>query len=227
MQYLLDLFYYSRRFIVNLVAYVSLRLYGLEISWKEVEHGTYDAEKFDNLNLDSAGDLDLLLSESRGAFDNAEARRSVVVEKTKVLLTLSSFLLALTGALAPKTFSSAGFWMRSAMLMATVALLNTIILITTLFDVRSTMVVSITQPEAALDSDNLKKSLINSYRQCAHATNNASHYLVDIYKASRFFFLISLTLVTSVVIAGLARPQPSPASENPNKKWQFTESLRF
>ncbi len=46
-----------------------------------------------------------------------------------------------------------------------------------------------------LDTDNLKKSMINSYLQCQIDADNVTDYLVDLYTTSRFFFLFGFMII--------------------------------
>jgi hypothetical protein len=57
------------------------------------------------------------------------------------------------------------------------------------------MQIAIDQADISLTSDDLKKSLINAYLRCAVELGNGTHYLVDIYRAARFFFLSAFTAI--------------------------------
>src|SRR3954466_14597655 len=96
-QRVLDVFYYVRKSLLTVVAYVSLRLYASEVSFKSLWSGTFSFGRHTNRHLDSAQELDVLLGEAREVFKRAEARRAVVIDKCKILLTLSSILLAAIG----------------------------------------------------------------------------------------------------------------------------------
>ena len=57
------------------------------------------------------------------------------------------------------------------------------------------MQIAIDQADAALPSEDLKKNLINLYLRCTTELSNGTNYLVDIYKAARFFFLSAFTVI--------------------------------
>lgn len=196
LQKCLDGFHDARSWLANVLAYLSLRLYGFEqISLAEVSQGAYRGEEHQNRSLEHLQDLDLIVAESKTCLVNAQARRSAITDKCKTLFTLSSLLLGLIGVLLPKSLAFDALWMRVICFLAVLALLNTIVLLLTFFDVGSDIEISLDQEQVDLEAGNFKKSLINLNLQCQVDTDNRTNYLVDLYKAARFFFLLAFTVV--------------------------------
>lgn len=91
-QQLLDYFYYFRRFCASALAFLTLRIYGLEVSFKDVRDGSYTSLRYSNLHLDDAQDFESLLAMARESIAGAAKRRLTITEKCKTLLTLGSLL---------------------------------------------------------------------------------------------------------------------------------------
>src|SRR6266571_3791139 len=135
MQKVLDEFYWLRKRIVTAVAYLSLRLYGSETTWRDLWNGTFPSRKHQDLDLSQVGDIELVLAEAKQGLRNAEARQASVTDKCKTLLTLASLLVALIGALLSKT-QPESIWLRVLFFASMLALLNSVTLICQIFDVR-------------------------------------------------------------------------------------------
>lgn len=194
-QKLLNAFHYARKGLITAIAYTSLRLYGSEVTIASLWNRTFDSSLHTNRNLDAVKDLDLLLSESKGLLQRAEARRALVTDKCKMLLTLSSLLLAAMGLLLPKNFAFSDFWMRICLLLAALFFVNVVVLLVFFIGVGVETVIAIGQGDVALEANDLKKSLVNSYIRCEIDTNNKTDFLVEVYKGARFYFLSAFTLV--------------------------------
>lgn len=87
LQTILDAFHYTRKGIVTFIVYISLRLYGSELTLKQLWNVTFDSSVHTDRHLNEATSLDLLLDESKTMLDRAEARRNLVTDKCKALLT--------------------------------------------------------------------------------------------------------------------------------------------
>ena len=129
MQSLLDGFYYVRRFVVNCIAYLSLKLYALEITFNDVKQGRYDVEQHENRDLNDAKDLDDLLATAKDCYKAAIDRRTIVTDKCKTLLTLSAFILTISGLFLPKSFEFDGWCMRVLFFVAGILVLDAVILL--------------------------------------------------------------------------------------------------
>jgi hypothetical protein len=194
MQKILDTFYYFRRWLTNVIAFLSLRLYGSETPWSDLLAGTFKSRKHQNFDLSHVDNIDLVLQEAKQGLLNAEARLASVGDKCKTLLTLASLLVALVGALLIKA-PIEPFWLRVLFFTSMLALLNSVILICLIFDVRSSMNVVLDQEEVNLPSLDFKKCLTNLYWQCQVDQENKNDFLVEIYKVSRFYFLMAFTFL--------------------------------
>lgn len=200
MQCLLDWFHAARKHVVTTLAYLTLRIYGLEIEYGDVLSGTFASRKPKPLNLDEAKDIDTLLELSGDAVANADKRRAVVTDKCKTLFTLGSLLLAAIGLLLPKYLAFESIWLRLLSGFAVAVLFNAVVILLLFFDVGQDMEVSLDQDDIPLDDTNLKKSLLNRKLKCCAATENRTDYLVELYRAARFCFLSSLTIVAALVL---------------------------
>lgn len=194
-QKLLDGFWWLRKWVISCLAYISLRVYGSEVSFQSIWLEKFPSKTNANLNLDKAKDLPGLLSVAKECLKVAESRRAVVTDKCKPLLTLSSLLLGLVGVLLPTAFAFDALWMRMLFFASALALLNTVALLLVLFAVGASSVISLDQDEVALEKDDLQKNLINSNLQCQADMDQRTDYLVEVYKAARFYFLSAFTVV--------------------------------
>lgn len=214
LQGLLDRFYYARRHCVMSLAFITLRIYGKEIRYCEVEAGTLESRKPTPLSLEDAQDIDLLLDASKESIANAESRRTVITDKCKTLLTLGSLLFGVIGLLLPKYLAFDSVWMRGLSALAIAILFNAIVLLLMFFDVGKEIVVALTQEDISLDEVNRKKSLLNQNLNCAAASENRTDFLVELYLAARFCFLSALTIVAGLVLTSVVMNSPRDQTEH-------------
>jgi hypothetical protein len=192
LQKLLDWFHWSRKYLVTAIAYFSLRLFATEVNWSDVWNGVYNTSKHANRDLDRTGDLSLILIEAKNSLKESENRLTAITDKCKNLLALSSILLTLVTILLTKSLSDS-IWIRMLFLGSALAFFDAVILLVVFFDVGRGMSIDIGQGEINLPSDDFKKCIINLCFKCQIDLNNRTNYLVDVYKAARFFFLSALT----------------------------------
>ena len=212
MQSLLDRFYYARRHCVASLAFITLRVYGKEIGYSDVKEGTLENRKPSLLSLEDAEGIDLLLDLSKDSLASAEKRRTVITDKSKVLLTLGSLLFGVIGVLLPKYLAFDALWLRCLSLLAIAILFNAIVLLLMFFDVGKEMEVSLTQEDIPLNQINLKKSLLNRNLKCVAVSENRTDYLVELFLAARFCFLSALTIVAGLVLTSVATSNPKEQS---------------
>jgi len=193
----LDGFYRLRKVMTTAIAYASLYIFGSEVTWSDLWNEKFVSSTKTSRDLNGAKDLDLLLSEAKSYFATAETRRTAITDKCKTLLTLSSLLLTLVGVLLPKLPLSSA-WLQILFFVAAAALLNAVILLAIFFGVRRDMTMCLDPEEVSLGKDDLRKVLINNYFQCQSDLDNQNDYLVEVYKAARFFFLSAFTLLVVV-----------------------------
>ena len=229
-QKLLDAFHYARKGLITAVAYISLRLYGSEVTVAALWKGTFDSSKHTNRNFDAVKNLDLLLSESKDLLHRAEARRALVTDKCKMLLTLSSLLLAAMGLLLPKNLAFSELWMRICLLIAALLFVNVVVLLVFFIGVGAETVIAIGQDDVSLEDHDLKKSLVNSYIRCEIDTNNKTDFLVEVYKGARFYFLSAFTLVAVLFSLNLFAHAPDEEMKAILKRLrgnqEFIDSIR-
>ena len=230
LQKVLDAFYYTRRWVVTSVVYLSLRLYGSEVLFDSLWSRTFDSAKHTDLNLDAAKDLDTLHSEAQESLKRAEARRAVIIDKCKVLFTLSSLLLAAIGLLMPKAFSFSHCWMRILFFLATLAFVNVVVLLVFFFGVGNEMKVALHQDQVGLEGKDLKKSLLNLYLKCATAAENRTDFLVELYKVAQFFFLSAFTIIALLFAVNFFTQSPDEEMKDVLKRLRgnqaFIDSIR-
>lgn len=212
------------------VVYLSLRLYGSEVSFKSLRSRTFDSAKHKDLHLDDAKHLDTLLAEAQENLKGADARRSVVMDKCKVLFTLSTLLLGAIGLLMPKSLVFSQWWMRILFFVATLAFANVVMLLVFFFGVGNEMKVALNQTQVGLEEKDLKKSLINVYLKCRTATDNRTDFLVELYKVAQFFFLSAFTIIVLLFSLNFFTQSPDDEMKHVLKRLRgnqtFIESIR-
>jgi hypothetical protein len=229
-QKILDAYHYVRKWIVTAVVYLSLRLYGSEVSFESLWSRTFDSAKHADLNLDEAKDLETLLGEAQANLKRVEARRAVVMDKCKVLFTLSTILLGAIGLLMPKAFAFSHSWMKVLFFFGTLAFVNVIVLLVFFFGVGNEMKVALTQDQVDLEEKDLKKCLINVYLKCGTATENRTDFLVELYKVAQFFFLTAFTIIALLFMLNFFTQSPDEEMKRALKVLRgdqiFIESIR-
>lgn len=225
---ILDGFHYFREWLTTLITFLSLHIYASDISWESIKTRKIKSPEQDDLNLDDAKDLDLLLSEVKCRLAEEEDRRNSTTDKCKSLVTLSSLVLAASGIVVSKT-NLDSTWTQLLLVLASLSLLHVVVLISMHFAVGADMKLTIEQHEAALSGDDLRKSLINNYLKCQADRNDRVNFLVELYKGSRFFFLLGLTFIIALLVSTVpARPNenlPSAVAKQLTENATFIERL--
>lgn len=211
-QQCLDGLYHARKWILDCITFLSIRLYGIECTFQDVATRAYSQNKHANRTLDDAKDLDTLLASAKDRFKDALDRRSFVTDKAKTLIALNSALLAILGAFLPKATALDSRWLSFSFYGGVLLLLNALIIMWMYFDIKGETVMEFQQQEVGLDKDNLKKALINSYL-CQVGTDNVTDYLADLYKTARFFFLSGFVIVFVIFSINYFSQSPSDDSE--------------
>ena len=205
----LDSFFRLRERLIRIIAYVSIRAYGSEVTWQQICEEKLSSNKYQYCNLDKIGDLNLILAEAKEMLKTSEDRREAVMDKCKTLLTVSSLLLALFGVLLPKSLAFDQYWLKFLFFSSMLLFFNTIVLLVEFVAVRPLMSISINQKEIDLSSENLKKNLINSNFLSIDDMDNRTDYLVEIYKAARFFFMSAFTVSVILFCANFFLQSPN------------------
>jgi hypothetical protein len=196
LQVVADAFYHARKCLLDCIAFLSLRCYGIEDrSFDEVREQTSNKVEYKAIVFADNANAESLLELAKDSYRAAKDRRNAVTDKFKILQTLSAFLLTMAGVFLPRAFVFEAAWMRWAFYLAVLFLLNTVTLLLVYLAVGAEAVVGLDQQKADMDEHTLKQRLINDYGRCTVAINNRTDYLVDIYRAARFFFLFAFTII--------------------------------
>jgi hypothetical protein len=210
-QCLLDSFYHVRKFLLDCITFISIRLFGIECTFADVKARRYDLNQHVSLNLDGAHNLDTLLNTAKQRFTDAIDRRSFVTDKVKTLLTMTSAFLAILAAFLPKATESDSWSIKSPLVVGVLLLVNALLVLWTYFDIKQETVLDLTQADVRLADDVLKKLLINDYLSSQAGTDNVTDFLADLYKTARFFFLSGFAVI--FIMGLLAYSFHSPDSD--------------
>ena len=187
-----DAFHRCRSCLVVAIAYCSLRIYGFEgVTLAEVASGRYRRDPLKPASTSNPENLEGIVSVARECFENARKRRSVIFDKCKTLLTVSSLFLGLFGFLLPREFAFDATWMRVVAFVAVLSLMNTVMLLLVFFGVERETEVAIGNEDFSQTPEKFKVSLANSYLQSQAAVDCRTDYLADLYKCARFFALLA------------------------------------
>src|SRR5438552_2998937 len=124
-----DTFVSIRKLIVTLITYATLRIYGSEITWENLRDQKLPSPSGSPPKLTNAVAPALLLSAAKDALAASEKRRDTVVEKSKTLLTIASFLAGIVGVLLPKSLRFGALWLQILFYIAALALMDTIVML--------------------------------------------------------------------------------------------------
>ena len=213
LQYFLDQCYYARRAICRSLAYFAIRAYGIEVTYDLIKKGSYDGRVPTPLHLDTASDLDTLLDMAKDSMSIADRRRGIITDKCKTLFTLGSLLIGVVGLLLPKYLAFDSIWMKFLAVAAVAILFKAFFILLVFFDVGQEKDMSLEQADVPLDAANLRKSLLNRYRECSADIDNRTDYLVDVYRVARFCFLSAASIVAGLVVVSLWMNSPSDQNE--------------
>jgi hypothetical protein len=196
LQKILDAVYYSRKWLLDCIAYISLRIYGIEDrTFSEVQKQVSNKRGYKAIDLTDTSDVDTLLAIAKDSYKAAQDRRAAVTDKCKTVQALSAFLLTIISVFLPKAFDFQWTWMRIVFYIAALFLMNAVTLLLVYLAVGAETVLQVDQEKARMAEAVLKRALVNSYGRCTVATDTRTDYLVDIYRVSRFFFLSAFTLI--------------------------------
>lgn len=209
MQRILDWMFYARKFVVDCITFASIRLYGIEATFADIQRRGYIQGRHVNLKLDDSKDLETLLALANDQYKSALGRREYVTDKAKTLITLNSVLLAILAAFLPKLTDFPSLWISLPFYGGVLLLLNALLIMWMYYDIKGETVLELQQSEVGLKKDDLKKSLINSYLRCQVDTDNFTDYLADLYKTARFYFLFGFIVIFGIFsINYFLRPYP-------------------
>jgi hypothetical protein len=212
-QHALNRFHAYRKLLVDCIAFASIRLYAVELAFRDVREGRIQERTHEAANLSAAKDLDTLLSVAKECYKIALDRRNGVTDKCKTLLALCSFILAVSSLFVPKSFEFDGLWMRLIFFGAGLLVLNAVVLLLVYFGVAKEQTLALDGPMLSLSADDAKKSLIDDYLRCEVDSENRTGYLVHVYEAARFYALTGLVLMLMLASVNYLSDEPSDAAE--------------
>lgn len=222
LQVVIDDFYYARQFCMNCIVFALVRIFGPEMSFGEVKRVTYDGKKYENINLDNS-DINSLLPAAKDCLAAAFDRRSSVIDKSKSLLTLSTLLLTAAGILVTKFLTFEKWWIQMMFLAAVIMLVGCIILLLAFMAVGPESVISLDQQHAELSETDFKKCLFNDVMHCESKVGFRTDYMVDLYKAARFYYLFSFFLLVALFF--MVFPAKKQEDENTKVLRSIKESI--
>jgi hypothetical protein len=190
--------FYARKFVVDCITFASIRLYGIEATFADIQRRGYIQGRHVNIKLDDSKDLETLLTLAKDQYKSALDRREYVTDKTKTLITLNSVLLAILAAFLPKLTDFPSLWISLPFYGGVLLLLNALLIMWMYYDIKGETVLELHQSEVELKKDDLKKSLINSYLRCQVDTDNVTDYLADLYKTARFYFFFGFIVIFGI-----------------------------
>lgn len=176
--------------------WLSLRGIGFNYSITDVRHRcdtTREKGELADFAADNPPDEELLAL-SKDLYDREERRREGVDDKIKSLLTLSALLLPLSVAFLPKVR-----WM-GVDLFPVVFLFLTVALLIEYLGVGRRMTPALSEELAALPKNKRRSNIIRSYMASTTYDQNHTDFLVDIYRAARVMFILSLISAMLVVL---------------------------
>ncbi len=215
---ILDRAYLRREAIGHWFAYVSIRILGIEPTLDDVKRAYQ--EDHPKADFSGAQDADEVLSAAKNTYDSSSERRAYVIDKCKSLLTLASLFLALVGYVLPKGIGYPSIYIKVLIGVAIYLLVHAILLLLLFFDVRTGQEIFLDKETVELDSIQLKITLAEAYHDSKMVTDDGTRYLVNLYKAARFFVFSALFVASGLFCYGIG----SQAVSDPVK--DFTQSLR-
>jgi len=179
--------------------WLSLVVCGIECSRDEVRKRRYE-RPLDLPDFDKVIPSDSLTSAAEAEFANAEARRGIVDDKARMLLTLVGLLIPVTATLASRLDTP-------ALVLAPLAcFLFAALILVGYLGIGSGMKPKLSASEALLDETPLKRQLIGDLLWSARATEEATNFLVDVYRAGLRALFLGLVLVVAIAMIAYMRP---------------------
>jgi hypothetical protein len=191
-----------RRFIGEVFTvffWLGLLVCGIECSLKAVRNRSYD--KAPPLpDVDSLKPTETLRDAAKGELTSAENRRKIVDDKARMLLTLVGLLIPVTATLATRIA-----WPAMIVLPLVCFLFSALLLIGYL-GVGKGMQPTLTVEEAGYEEEPLKRQMIYDALASARMTEQATDFLVDVYRAGLRALFVGLLSVVGIAIVAYVRP---------------------
>lgn len=188
----------------GLLFWLALVICGIECSRETVRKRRY-VRPVDLPAVDAISPSDTLRSAADGEFASAEARRKIVDDKARMLLTLVALLIPVTATLAARLDTP------SLVLAPLACFLFSALILVGYLGIGAGMSPTISPAEALLDEERLKRQLIVDLLWSARVTEQSTDFLVDVYRAGLRALFLGLMLVVGIAAVAYTRPADSTA----------------
>jgi hypothetical protein len=185
--------------VFNVFFWVALVLCGIECSLKSVRERRYD--KAPPLpELASLSPSDALRDAAKGELTSAENRRKTVDDKARMLLTLVGLLIPVTATLASRITWPA------VIVVPLMCFLFSALLLIGYLGVGKGIQPMLSVEEAGYEEEALKQQMIYDALSSARVTEQATDFLVDVYRAGLRALFVGLLCVVGIAVAAYVRP---------------------
>jgi len=192
--------------LLEFLFWLALVVCGIECSRQQVRMRRYE-HPLDLPDIEAAKGLDMLHAVAEAEFANADARRRIVDDKARMLLTLVGLLIPVTATLAARLEGP------SLVLLPLSCFLFSALTLVGYLGVGAGMQLKVSPDDAILDEAALKRQMIVGLLRSARVNQQFTDFLVDVYRASLRALFLGLLLV--VVIAGIAYTRRAQVQERP------------
>jgi hypothetical protein len=192
------------KFIFDYIQWLFLRLVFIKCDVADVRRFSYDYPP--NPSLDpgtrpSTSQLDL----AKNLYAEENARATSVFDKAKTVLTLAGILFSVVLAVSVQRPLVMEGWSLLPVIVSLVLLLLTLFLLTVLLSVR-------THSRPSLDTDVLQndataheRAILISYWTATNRNAATNSFLVDVYKATQRYLIVSLVMMSVAWAVSFAR----------------------
>ncbi len=190
--------------VFNVCFWLALRLCGIECSLRSVRERRYDKAP-PVPDLASLKPTDTLNEAAKSELASAENRRKIVDDKARMLLTLVGLLIPVTVTLASRIA-----W-PSMITLPLVCFLFSALLLIGYLGVGKGMHLTVSVEEVGYDEDRLTRQVIHDTLLSARATEQATDFLVDVYRAGLRALFAGLLCVVAIAVTAYMLPNEATA----------------
>jgi len=172
-------------------------------------------------DLASIGDAHIAVEEARRALQEAEQRRTIIDDKSKILLTISALLLAADAALLPHVR------FRWVCLLPVIPVISAAFLILMYFRTYTVRVIDWSSMKWSGSRDDIARDLATEYFECAADLGPVNDFRVGIQRAARRAVVLAVVLMLpSLILVGFGNPKESPLPERIEQNAEVRSLLR-
>jgi len=177
---------------------------GIECSREDVRGRRYARGSLGLPDQRAITPSETLMSAAEGELTNADARRGIVDDKARMLLTLVGLLIPVTATLASR------LELQALVLAPLACFLFAALVLVGYLGIGAGMKPKLMAEEALFEEADLKRQLIIDLLQSARVTEQETDFLVDVYRASLRALLFGLFLVVGIAAFAYTRsPEPT------------------